>query len=79
VRLLSRRNKSFSHQYPDIVEALGELPENTVVDREIVALDESGRPNFNLLQRTSATKRHASISSSSIFSFARVVISPACR
>jgi len=50
VRLLSRQNKSFNHQYTDIVEALDELPENTVVDGEVVALDESGRPNFNLLQ-----------------------------
>ena len=50
VNLYSRRRKSFNHQYPHIVEALGELPEGTVVDGEIVALDKSGRPNFNLLQ-----------------------------
>jgi DNA ligase D-like protein (predicted ligase) len=60
VRLLSRRNKSFNHQYTDIVEALDELPENTVVDGEVVALDESGRPNFNLLQnfRSEASRIH---------------------
>jgi DNA ligase D-like protein (predicted ligase) len=60
VRLFSRRNKSFNDQYPDIVEALGELPDNTVVDGEIVALDESGRPNFNLLQnfRSEASRIH---------------------
>jgi len=40
----------FTHQYPYVVEALAELPEGSVVDGEIVALDESGRPNFNLLQ-----------------------------
>jgi bifunctional non-homologous end joining protein LigD len=50
MNLYSRRGKSFNHQYPHIVEALGELPEGTVVDGEIVALDKSGRPNFNLLQ-----------------------------
>jgi len=50
VTLFSRRHKSFNHQYPYLVEALAELPEGTVVDGEIVALDESGRPNFNLLQ-----------------------------
>ena len=32
VRLLSRRDKSFNHQYADIVKALDELPENTVAD-----------------------------------------------
>src|SRR5215470_7908561 len=50
VDLFSRRHKSFNNQYPYLVEALAELPEGTVVDGEIVALDESGRPNFNLLQ-----------------------------
>ena len=50
VNLFSRRHKSFNSQYPYLVEALVELPEGTVVDGEVVALDESGRPNFNLLQ-----------------------------
>src|SRR5215470_16081445 len=60
VGLFSRRRKSFDHNYPLIVEALAELPEGTVVDGEIVALDESGRPNFNLLQnfRSEASRIH---------------------
>jgi len=60
VSLFSRRRKSFDHHYPLIVEALAELPEGTVVDGEIVALDESGRPNFNLLQnfRSEASRIH---------------------
>jgi ATP dependent DNA ligase domain len=60
VSLFSRRRKSFDHHYPLIVEALIELPEGTVVDGEIVALDESGRPNFNLLQnfRSEASRIH---------------------
>jgi DNA ligase D-like protein (predicted ligase) len=49
VTLFSRRRKPFS-QYPQIVEALAGLPDGTVLDGEIVALDDEGRPNFNLLQ-----------------------------
>ena len=60
VHLFSRRRKSFDHQYPHLVEALADLPEGTVVDGEVVAIDESGRPNFNLLQsfRTNAAHIH---------------------
>jgi len=51
IDLFSRRRKSFNAQYPFIVEALRDLPEGTVVDGEIVALDDAGRPNFNLLSQ----------------------------
>jgi len=57
VNLFSRCHKSFNHQYPYLVEALNDLPEGTAVDGEIVALDESGRPNLNLLQ---SSRREAS-------------------
>jgi len=51
IDLFSRRRESFIAQYPYIVEALRDLPEGTVVDGEIVALDDAGRPNFNLLSQ----------------------------
>jgi ATP-dependent DNA ligase len=50
VTLFSRRRKSLNRQFPYIVEALADVPAGTVVDGEVVAIDESGRPNFNLLQ-----------------------------
>ena len=58
VNLYSRRRKSFDHHYPLIVEALAELPEGTVVDGEIVALDDSGGPDFNLLQNFRSEASH---------------------
>src|SRR6202521_687538 len=50
VTLFSRRRKSMNRQFPYIVEALADLPAGTVVDGEVVAIDDSGRPDFNLLQ-----------------------------
>jgi len=50
VTLFSRRRKSLNRQFPFIVEALADLPAGTVVDGEVIAIDESGRPDFNLLQ-----------------------------
>ncbi len=60
VTLFSRRRKSLNRQFPSIVEALVNLPEGTVVDGELVALDDSGRPDFNLLQnfRAEASRIH---------------------
>ncbi len=45
IRLFSRRGKSFNSQYPYLVDALRDLPDNSVVDGEVVALDDSGAPN----------------------------------
>ena len=38
VQLRSRNNKDA--RYPDLVEALGSMPDETVLDGEVVALDE---------------------------------------
>src|SRR6267154_3422538 len=60
VTLFSRNRKSLNRQFPNIVEALADLPAGTVVDGEVVAIDESGRPDFNLLQnfRSEAARIH---------------------
>ena len=50
VSLRSRNNKDFSGRYREIARVLRDLPNETVVDGEIVALDPEGKPSFNLLQ-----------------------------
>jgi DNA ligase D-like protein (predicted ligase) len=54
VILYSRNRKNLTGRYPYIAEALSTLPNETVVDGEIVALDESGKPNFHRLQHSAA-------------------------
>lgn len=51
VKLLSRRQNDISRQYPAIVRTLEKLPvKEAVLDGEICALDERGRPSFQKLQ-----------------------------
>jgi len=54
VTLFSRRKKSLNRKFPYIVESLAALPDGTAMDGELVGLDDSGRPNFNLLQNFQA-------------------------
>src|SRR5947209_7511818 len=49
-RVRSRNDKDFVGKYPRIIRAFAGLPDETVVDGEIVALDKDSRPSFNLLQ-----------------------------
>ncbi len=51
VRLSSRRGLDCSKEYPWLVEALRDQPyRDAIFDGEIVALDDSGKPSFQLLQ-----------------------------
>jgi ATP-dependent DNA ligase len=51
---------SLNIKFPYIVEPLNDLTEGTVVDGELVALDDSGGPSFHALQnfRFAASRIH---------------------
>ena len=49
-QLRSRNNNDMSGRYPAIAKALAKMPDDSVIDCELVVLDEDGRPSFNLLQ-----------------------------
>ena len=54
VWLRSRNDNDFDGRYPAILKALAPMPEETVIDGEIVALDGNGKPSFNLLQNSAS-------------------------
>ena len=50
VHLRSRNDNDFSRRYPGVVKGLAKMPDNTVIDGEVIAFDDEGRPSFNALQ-----------------------------
>ena len=51
-RLVSRNQNELTGEFPEIAQAMQDLPvENAIIDGEVVALDEEGRPSFSLMQQ----------------------------
>jgi ATP-dependent DNA ligase len=69
VTVHSRRHTVLNRKLGYIAEAFEDLPDETVVDGKLVAMDEEGRSNFNLLQnfKSAESKFH-------IFSFDVLVL-----
>jgi ATP-dependent DNA ligase len=56
LQLRSRNDNDFTQRYPSIAAGLQKMPDETVIDGEIVALDEQGHPSFNMLQNYGSSK-----------------------
>jgi bifunctional non-homologous end joining protein LigD len=50
VAIVSRRNNALTEEFPTIAAACASLTPGTVIDGEIIALDDRGKPAFNILQ-----------------------------
>jgi len=56
VTLFSRRGNKLNARFPKIAESFGRLPHNTVIDGEIVSLDDRGHPSFAALQNSQSRR-----------------------
>jgi bifunctional non-homologous end joining protein LigD len=57
-RLLSRNGNDLSDCFPEVIQALSALPfKRLLLDGEVVALDEAGRPSFQRLQQRARLRR----------------------
>jgi bifunctional non-homologous end joining protein LigD len=56
--LYSRRRNVLNEKFGYIAEALKDLPDGTVLDGEVVAMDSDGRSDFNLLQNFRSAELH---------------------
>ena len=57
----TRNGKDWSDKFRALVKAASKLPPGCLIDGEAVALDDDGRPNFQLLQSTLKEQRGANL------------------
>jgi bifunctional non-homologous end joining protein LigD len=57
LQLLSRNRRILNRRFPMAAEALEALEDGTMLDGEVVALDDRGRPSFQILQHHQSTAR----------------------
>src|ERR1041384_851209 len=53
--LFSRRGNNFNGSFPSIASAFSFLPDDTILDGELVVLDDEGKPSFSALQHSRFT------------------------
>ena len=64
IHLRSRNDNDLGSRCSDVVKGLAKLPDETVIDGEVIALDVEGRPAFNILQNYGASRRRCCTSCS---------------
>jgi bifunctional non-homologous end joining protein LigD len=58
VILYSRRRIDLTKRFEYVAKSLASVSDDTVIDGELVALDEEGKPNFSLLQNSRSAESH---------------------
>jgi bifunctional non-homologous end joining protein LigD len=59
VQVRSRNDKDLTRMYPSIATAAGKVhAEQAIIDGELIALDENGRPSFQALQHRTSQPKH---------------------
>jgi ATP-dependent DNA ligase len=58
VTLYSRRGTDLTKRFAYVTAGLASLPDETVIDGELVALGDQGKPDFNLLQNFRSAESH---------------------
>lgn len=74
VDLLSRNGNSFNGSFPDVVEAVAEVPGDFVWDAELTVDDATGRPSFERLQRRAVTRAAKSVKAAARLDPARLYV-----
>src|SRR5258706_13661071 len=57
VEMASRNLISFNSKYPQLMNIMKKFKQDMVLDGEVVAVDSSGNPQFQLLQNYQKTRR----------------------
>ena len=58
VQLRSRNDNDFAARYANVTKALGAMPDETVIDGEVVALDQDGKPSLMPYRITAHLQAH---------------------
>ena len=79
IHLRSRNDNDFSIRYSGVLKGLANLPDETVIDGEVIALDDDGRPSFNILQNYGSEYRCTTVCIEPFERMTASLTAPECR